>query len=223
MAAKKLGLREVPTIELSGMTDAQKRAYILADNKLALDAGWDEELLKIELEELKTLDFDMSLTGFELDEIEELEGNPDQEDSELVDEIPEPPEEPKTQHGDVWILGRHRLMCGDSTSKAEVAVLCAPLEKSGEKADFIHADPPYGMGKESEGVENDNLYREKLDAFQMLWIKAFRFWAKEKIEIAIWGNAEELWRLWFTGGLSSFEKPIRVANELVWKNRIKWA
>lgn len=115
LAAQKLGLTEVPTIELSHLTDAQKRAYILADNRLALEAGWDEELLRLELDELTEAGFDLSLTGFTEDEINEFMAQEHVEEAEDA-EIPEPPKDPKSVQGDVWNLGVHRLMCGDSTS-----------------------------------------------------------------------------------------------------------
>ena len=140
MAARKLGLDEVPCIRLSSLTDAQKKAYIIADNKLALNAGWDDEMLKVELAELKDLDFDLSLIGFDADELANLL-EPEQVDG-LTDEddVPEAPINPKTVPGDVWILGNHRLMCGDSTSIDAVEKLM-----DGQKADVIFTDPPYGM------------------------------------------------------------------------------
>lgn len=207
-AAKKLGMTEVPTIELAGLTKTQKKAYILADNKLALDAGWDDELLKIELEDLKLDGFDLDTIGFSENDLTEILG--EEVDGTEEEEIPEPQENPVTKTGDVWILGSHRVMCGDSTSAEDVNSLVQD-----EKADFIHADPPYGMGKVSEGVENDNLYREKLVAFNLSWLRIWRPHSIEKINIAIWGNAEELWRLWYSG-LNTLEKYISISNEIVW-------
>lgn len=145
LAARKLQLTEVPCIRLSHLTDAQKRAYVIADNKLALNAGWDDELLALELGELKDMEFDLSLTGFSTDEINALltptvvEGLTDE------DAVPEVPEEPVTKLGDVWILGKHRLMCGDSTSVDAVEHLMA-----GTYPDLIHTDPPYGMNAVSK-------------------------------------------------------------------------
>ena len=121
LAARKLGLEKVPTIELSGLTEAQKRAYILADNRLALDAGWDEELLKLEFAELEKEGFELSKTGFSDEEIREMMADLDREVDGVEDvETPEPPKNPKTKRGEVWILGTHRLMCGDSTSVEDV-------------------------------------------------------------------------------------------------------
>jgi DNA modification methylase len=141
MAAKKLGLDEVPTVEAAHLTDAQKRAYILADNRLALDAGWDNELLRVEFADLTDEGFDLALTGFTDDEIEALEPDPEPEEG-LTDEdaVPEEPEKPVTVEGDVWVLGKHRLMCGDATSVDAVDALM-----QGAKADVLFTDPPYGI------------------------------------------------------------------------------
>jgi hypothetical protein len=149
LAARKLGLDEVPCLRLAYLSEAQKKAYIIADNKLALNAGWDDEMLKVELSELKDLDFDLSLIGFDADELanllepEQVEGLTDE------DEVPELPETPVTVEGDVWILGNHRLMCGDSTSIDAVDKLMA-----GQKADMVFTDPPYGV--DYKGINNDS-------------------------------------------------------------------
>jgi len=143
MAAKKLGMDEVPVIEASHLTEAQRRAYVIADNRLALDAGWDDEMLRVEFAELEGLGFDLELTGFTLDEIKALE--PEQLTEGLTDEdaVPEVPEQPVTVLGDVWVLGRHRLMCGDSTSVDALNTLM-----NGQKADMVFTDPPYGVAYE---------------------------------------------------------------------------
>lgn len=141
MAAQKLGLETVPCMVADGWTEAQKKAYIIADNKLALNAGWDNELLAVEFGELKELDYDLELTGFGLDEIGELMPDPIQDGLTDEDAVPEPPEQPVTVEGDIWVLGNHRLMCGDSTSIDAVEKLM-----NGQKADLIHTDPPYGIG-----------------------------------------------------------------------------
>lgn len=139
LAAQKIGLDEVPCIVAEGWTEAQKKAYIIADNKLALNAGWDDAMLSAEFGELKDVGFDLALTGFSLDEIGAL--TPDVVEG-LTDEdaVHEPPAEPKTVLGDVWILGNHRLMCGDSTSIDAVEKLM-----DGHMADMVFTDPPYGM------------------------------------------------------------------------------
>lgn len=157
LAAQRLGLSEVPCIRLDHLTEAQKKAYIIADNKLALNAGWDNELLGLELGELKEEGFDISLTGFTEEElagliVEEIpEGLTDE------DQVPEVPEEPVTVKGDIWILGKHRLMCGDSTMVDQVDDLM-----SGQKADMVFTDPPYnidyqGVAKNHEKIKNDKM------------------------------------------------------------------
>lgn len=122
MGAKKLGLKEVPCLFVEDLTEEQKRAYILADNKLALDAGWDDEILKKELMELDKLDFDISLTGFNLDDFDFTESDIDfkEDDYNVEDNLPE---EPKAKLGDVYQLGNHRLMCGDSTNPEDIDIL----------------------------------------------------------------------------------------------------
>jgi DNA modification methylase len=139
MAARKLGLAEVPCIRLGHLTETQKRAYIIADNKLALNSGWDEEMLGLELADLREADFDLDLIGFDAGEIEAAL-NPVEITDGLndPDEVPEPPVDPVTVLGDVWVLGNHRLMCGDSTSIDAVEKLM-----DGGKADMVFTSPPY--------------------------------------------------------------------------------
>ena len=140
MAARKLGMEEVPAIILDHLTKAQQRALVIADNQLALNAGWDIDMLKAEIEDLNLEGFDLGLLGFD-DKF--LDGLLEPEPSEgLTDEdaVPEVPEQPKTVLGDVWVLGNHRLMCGDSTSIDAVEKLM-----DGVKADMVFTDPPYGV------------------------------------------------------------------------------
>lgn len=173
LASKKLKMDEVPCIVLSGLTEAQKKAYIIADNKMALNAGWDDELLKIELENLKELDFDLELTGFNVDELDDIFGTEEQEIVEDDFDI-EPPEEPKAKLGDIYQLGNHRLMCGDSTKIEDVEKLM-----NGNKADMVFTDPPYLMGftgnvhadgsksfnAKHGAIKNDKMSREDGDNF----------------------------------------------------------
>lgn len=175
LAANKLGLKEVPCVEASHLTEAQKRAYVIADNRMALDAGWDIDLLKIELGDLQGMDFDLALTGFDPGELGNLladktEGLTD------PDAVPETPARAVTVLGDVWMLGKHRVMCGDSTSMDAVDVLMG-----GENANMVFTDPPYGVsfvgvkgsmysggkrvGRDStEEIKNDDLRGENLSA-----------------------------------------------------------
>ena len=140
-AARKLELTEVPVIELGHLSPEQKKAYILADNRIALNSGWDEELLKLELQELQGVDFDLDLLGFGDDEIERLL-NGDQVGGGLTedDAIPEAPVDPVSRTGDLWILGNHRLLCGDSTVLSDVERLMG-----GQLADMAFTDPPYNV------------------------------------------------------------------------------
>ena len=209
MAAGLLGLASVPCIRLAHLTDTQKRAYIIADNKLALNAGWDEEMLALELGELKDEDFDLSLIGFDETELGDLMAETTEGETD-PDEVPEPPVDPVTVLGDVWVMGNHRLMCGDSTEIDAMHKLM-----NGKKAALLHADPPYGMGKQKDGVENDNLYSEKLDEFQMEWWTTCRMQLVDNASAYIWGNAPELWRLWYIGGLSKSER-LTIRNEITW-------
>ena len=173
-AAQKLDLKLVPTITLAGLSEAQRKAYVIADNKLTENGGWDYDLLAVEIERLKELDVDIDLTGFdptELDAIlepEVVEGLTDE------DEVPEAPEEPITKRGDVWILGNHRLMCGDSTSVDDVERLMG-----GTIPDLIHTDPPYGMNAVSKSSVLSKNYKTDIlgddnsdvakDAFRLIY------------------------------------------------------
>lgn len=166
MAANRLQMKEVPCIRLSHLTESQKRAYVIADNKLALNAGWDDELLALEIKDLQDLDFDVSLLGFSDDElssimdklVEEVEGLTDEDD------VPEPPEEPKTKLGDIYQLGNHRLMCGDSNSVSNLDKLL-----NGVYPNAIVTDPPYGIGIDgqkksiSSNPKHNRKFHEKKD------------------------------------------------------------
>ncbi len=168
-AARKLGLAEVPVIELAHLSPTQKRAYVISDNRLALDAGWDEELLALEFAELSEAGYDLALTGFEDAEIEALvigqmvgegdstEQKQDGEEPDAADDVPDAPVVPVSCSGDVWALGTHRLICGDATDPTVVATLM-----QGEKATLCFTSPPYGNQRDytSGGVADwDGLMR----------------------------------------------------------------
>jgi hypothetical protein len=171
LAAQELGETEVPTILLEGLTPSHVQAYRLADNKLALNAGWSEELLAFELQDLNAQGFALDLTGFsKMEQLEFLEWRAPGEHITPPDTPPLVQLAPVSERGAVWQLGSHRVMCGDSTVPEDVARL---LEGS-EKGALLHADPPYGMGKEADGIANDNLYEEKLDEFQVRWWEVWR-------------------------------------------------
>jgi len=161
----------------------------------------------------------MDDVGFDLDALEALgasvepEGNPEADAEPQIDKAEELRAKWGVEPGQLWELGDHRLLCGDSTIPEHVAKLMG-----GDSAQLIHADPPYGMGKEKDGVQNDNLYREELDAFQMAWWRAFRPHAEDNASAYIWGNAEDLWRLWFRGGMGDSEKQ-ELRNQIVWDKK----
>jgi DNA modification methylase len=142
LAARKLALAEVPVIRFEHLSEAQKRAYLIADNQLALQAGWSEDLLAAELAWLRDERFDLDLIGFDATELERLlaiadgEGEADGTD----DEVPEPPEEPVSKPGDLWVMGNHRVLCGDATVLGDVERVLG-----GQLADMTWTDPPYNV------------------------------------------------------------------------------
>jgi DNA modification methylase len=165
MAARKLGMDKVPVVQLGHMTEAQRKAYVLADNRIALNSGWDTGMLSLELQDLKD-DIDLSLLGFDPDELDALL-NPIEETEGLTDEdaVPDVPDEPKTKLGDIYILGNHRLMCGDSTSITDVETLM-----DGNPVDLIFTDPPYnvafnGRSGKHDVIKNDNLSESDFETF----------------------------------------------------------
>lgn len=170
-AAKEEGITEVPCVFVDYLTEAQKKAYILADNRMALDAGWDEELLRIEIESLQGADFDVSLTGFGEDEIADLfagDGEKDVKDDDF-DLSAALEKAAFVERGDIWMVGRHRLMCGDATSAEDVAALM-----DGKKANLIVTDPPYnvafrsgsGLSIQNDSMENGEFYTFLYNSFQ---------------------------------------------------------
>lgn len=165
MAARKLGLASLPVMVAAGWSEAQKRAYVIADNKLALNAGWDNELLALELAELDGLGFDVELTGFSDEEIKALMPVEVNEGLTDPDDAPPLPDNPVTRPGDVWIMGKHRLMCGDSTSTDHLAQLT-----QGTLVDMWLTDPPYNVAyeggtKEKLKIKNDEMGDEQFRQF----------------------------------------------------------
>lgn len=170
MAAKTEGYETVPCVFVNEMTEAQKKAYILADNRMAMDAGWDEELLRIEIEALQGMDFNVSLTGFDDKELSDLFGDDNDTDAKDDDyDLTAALEKAAfVERGDIWTVGRHRVMCGDATSADDVAALM-----DGKKANLILTDPPYGVSfKSSSGltIQNDSM---KDDEFYTFLYNAF--------------------------------------------------
>ena len=167
-AAKEEGLTEVPCVLADHLTEAQKKAYIIADNRMAMDAGWDEDLLRVEIEALEAENFDPLLTGFDEDELSKLfdDGNDTEDDDFDVEAELEQPA--FTKPGDVWTLGRHRLVCGDSTNPETFTILM-----EGKKANLVITDPPYNVNYEGSAgkIKNDNMAN---DAFYNFLLDAFR-------------------------------------------------
>jgi DNA modification methylase len=227
MAARKLGLTEVPCVRLEHLTKTQRKAYIIADNRLALNAGWNEELLTIELNDLLADGFALEILGFDSDELKGLL-DPVKPTEGLTDEdaVPEVPEEPKTKPGDIYQLGRHRLMCGDSTSIDAVEKL---LDDA--KVDMVYTDPPYGIAIVGKGghvgggklakvgtyapVAGDESIDVAIEAIQVINT------LKAKVEI-IWGgnyyashlNNSSCWIVWDKENTGNFADA-----ELAWTNQ----
>lgn len=171
MAAKEEGIEEVPCVLVDYLSEAQKKAYILADNRYAQDAGWDEEMLRVEIEALEGMDFDVSFTGFDEDEIADLfadsEGTGAEDDDFDLSDVLE--QAAFVERGDVWIVGRHRLMCGDATSEEDVTTLM-----DGKRANLIITDPPYNVAFESSdglSIKNDKMENDKFYEFLLVAFK----------------------------------------------------
>jgi len=172
MAAKEEGITEVPCVYADHLTEAQKKAYILADNRMALDAGWDEEMLRVEIEALREMEFDPMLAGFDEKELAALYGADGDEAKDDDFDLSAALEKASfVEPGDIWTVGRHRLMCGDATNAGDVETLMG-----GERANLIVTDPPYGVSfKSSSGltIQNDSMKNEEfytflLSAFQAM-------------------------------------------------------
>ena len=172
-AAKEEGIKEVPCVFVEHLSEAQKKAYILADNRMSLDAGWDDELLKVEVASLQEMGFDIGMTGFDESELADLFADDDKSSAKDDDfDLTAALEKAAfVQRGDIWTVGRHRLMCGDATSAEDVAALM-----SGTKANLILTDPPYGVSFRSssgltiqnDSMKNEEFYNFLLSAFQCM-------------------------------------------------------
>ena len=168
LAAREEGISEVPCVFADHLTEAQKKAYILADNRMAMDAGWDEALLRVEIEALQAEAFDIGLTGFDESELSKLfdAGKEIKDDDFDVDAQLQKPT--VTKLGDVWVLGRHRLVCGDSTKPETFELLM-----DGKKANLVITDPPYNVNYEGSAgkIKNDNLANDKFYEFLLAAFK----------------------------------------------------
>ena len=172
LAARKIGISEIPTMVATGWTEAQKRAYILADNQLALNAGWDTDLLKVELSELEALDFDVDLIGFDGDFLANMLNDPTEGLTD-PDNVPDAPDDPVTQEGDVWLLGSHRIICGDSTSADVVDKVL-----NGVGPHLMVTDPPYGVKYDPEwrqrsGLQKNGAYGKVANDDRADWSEAY--------------------------------------------------
>ena len=207
MAAKKLGMETVPCIFVEGLTEAQRRAYILADNRLTELGEWDDSLVSAELSKLKEDGFDIQLTGFDIDDIifaddEDIQFEDDQENVVL--------EEPRIKQGEIWILGKHRLMCGDSTNYDDVARLC-----DGDVADLLETDPPYNVdvhNAKGDTIENDNLESEDFYNFLFSVFNIATCFLKD-------GGAYYVWHADSNGGQfrnALEENGLKVRQNLIW-------
>jgi 16S rRNA G966 N2-methylase RsmD len=221
MAARKLGMDKVPVVQLGHMTEAQRKAYVLADNRIALNSGWDTGMLSLELQDLKD-DIDLSLLGFDPDELDALL-NPIEETEGLTDEdaVPDVPDEPKTKLGDIYILGNHRLMCGDSTSLSDVDKLMI-----GVYPDLIHTDPPYGMNAVSKssvlkanygidimGDDNPDVAKDAFNLIYGLYPEAKQIWWGANYYCSVLPDSE-CWLVWDKNNGQSDQTDC----ELAWAN-----
>ncbi len=220
LAAQKLGLTEVPVIVLDHLSEAQKRAYIIADNQLALNAGWDDEILRTELAALQDEGFDVGLTGFEDEELARLLAAQDAAEG-LTDEdaVPELPETPVSLPGDLWVLGEHRLLVGDATQQPDVATLMA-----GDYADLVFTDPPYnvdyeGYTEERLKIRGDRMSDAEFKQFLESAFQAYRAVAKPGASLYVCHSSS--WQREFQNALESAGFEVRC--QIIWaKNTFAW-
>jgi DNA modification methylase len=220
LAARKLGLKEVPVIVLDHLSEAQKRAYIIADNQLALNAGWNDELLGIELAALQQEDFDLALLGFEDEELTRLLASQDAAEG-LTDEdsIPELSETPVCEAGDLWILGDHKLLIGDATRSDHVARLMA-----GAAADLVFTDPPYnvdyeGYTEERLKIKGDRMSDAEFKRFLKAAFRSCRAAVKPGASLYVCHSSS--WQREFQNALESAGFEVRC--QIIWaKNTFAW-
>jgi DNA modification methylase len=220
LAARKLQLEQVPVIVLDHLTEAQKRAYILADNQLALNAGWDNELLRAELAALQEEDFNVRLIGFDDEELARLLAAQDAADG-LTDEdaVPELPESPTSVAGDLWILGSHKLVVGDATNQNDVTRLMA-----GDVADLVFTDPPYNVDYEGYTekrlkIKGDRMSDAEFKQFLELAFRSYRTLVKPGASMYVCHSSS--WQREFQDALESAGFEVRC--QIIWgKNTFAW-
>lgn len=219
LACKELGYKQIPVIKLDHLTDEERKSYIIAHNKLTMNSDFDIDILKTELENLKELDFDLELTGFNIDELDELFKQDEEEKEIIEDEVPEAPKEPKAKLGDIYQLGSHFLMCGDSTSQEDVAKLM-----NGEKADMVFTDPPYNVdysnadrpkpGKKDLGrIKNDFMSNDDFIYFLGQVYKRLDENTKENSSFYIWYASKETIAFY----TALLETDIIINQQIIWK------
>jgi DNA modification methylase len=220
LAARQLGLEEVPVIVLDHLSEIEKRAYIIADNQLALNAGWDEELLRLEMAALQEDDFDVNLIGFEDDELARLLAYQDAVEG-LTDEdaVPDLPESPISKPGDLWTLGSHRVLCGDATALSDVQRLMA-----GEAADLVFTDPPYNVDYEGYTddklkIQGDRMSPEQFQHFLHDSFTSLRSVVKPGASLYVCHSSS--WQREFQNALEAVGFEVRC--QLIWsKNTFAW-
>ena len=215
-AARTLNMEEVPIHIARGLTPEQIKAYRIADNRVGQEAEWDEELLRLELGELEGMDFALDLTGFDTDELAQFMAEPIKEGLTDPDEVPEAPEEPATVLGDLWVLGNHRLLCGDSTSADDVEKVL-----NGVKPHLMVTDPPYG-------VEYDANWRNKADRANGKPIGGRALGAVLNDSCADWREAWALFQgdvayVWHAGNKANVVADSLIACDLNIRAQIIWA
>jgi DNA modification methylase len=220
LAARKLGMTEVPVIVLDHLTEAQKRAYVIADNKLAENAGWDDDMLRIEIEALQEESFDVSLLGFEDVELARLLAAQDAVEG-LTDEdaIPELPQTPTSRTGDLWVLGDHKVLVGDSTNPNDVVRLIA-----GDVADLVFTDPPYnvdyeGYTEEKLKIKGDRMSDAQFKQFLEAAFRGLRSAVKPGASLYICHSSS--WQREFQNALEAAGFTVRC--QIIWaKNTFAW-